>query len=182
MTRIILFVIFSLLLITFSQRSLKNPGAHGFYRFFAFEGILLLILLNHPYWFINPFSPQQIISWLLLFSSIIFIIHSLIMFKHNGGYAERKDMPENYSFENTTQIVDEGLYHYIRHPMYSSLLFLAWGAFFKHLTPLSTGLVLAVSIFLIITIKKEESENISFFGTSYEAYIKRTKMFIPWLV
>ena len=104
------------------------------------------------------------------------------MLKQYGGHAERKHMPENYAFENTTQIVETGLYHYIRHPMYSSLLLLAWGAFLKHPTPLTTIFVVAVSALLIMTTKMEEKENIQFFGDHYKDYIKQTKMFIPWLL
>lgn len=177
-----LFVFFSFLLFFFSRKALKNPGTHGFYRFFAFEGILALILLNHPYWFNKPFAALHILSWLLLLASIIFIVHSLTMLKTYGGHAERKDMPENYTFENTTQIVNTGLYHYIRHPMYSSLFLLAWGAFFKHPTAFTTIVVVAVSALLIITSKMEEQENILFFGESYKSYIKQTKMFIPGLL
>jgi len=182
MIRVALFIICTLFFIRFSWRALGNPGSHGFYRFFVFEGLLLLILLNHPYWFTNPFSPLHLVSWFLLLTSIIFIIQSLIKLKEYGGYAERKDMPENHSFENTIHVVEKGIYRYVRHPMYSSLLFLGWGAFFKHITLLNFGLILSVSAFLIAASKVEERENILFFGTAYEDYMQQTKMFIPWLL
>jgi protein-S-isoprenylcysteine O-methyltransferase Ste14 len=35
------------------------------------------------------------------------------------------------AIEKTTILVTTGAYRYIRHPLYSSLLFLAWGIFFK---------------------------------------------------
>lgn len=127
MIRVVLFIICTLFFLRFSWRSLANPGTHGFYRFFVFEGILLLVLLNHPYWFRDPFSPLHLFSWFLLLVSIVFVTQSILMLKQCGGYAERKDMPENLSFENTVRIVEEGLFRYIRHPMYSSLFFLAWG-------------------------------------------------------
>ena len=91
-------------------------------------------------------------------------------------------MPENHSFENTVHVVEEGLYRYVRHPMYSSLLFLGWGAFFKHINGLNVGLILLASAFLIATAKVEERENIRFFGPVYTEYMQRTKMFIPWLL
>ncbi|MFT5699196.1 MAG: protein-S-isoprenylcysteine O-methyltransferase Ste14 [Desulforhopalus sp.] len=182
MMRIALFIIFTLFFIRFSRRALSNSKAHGFYRFFVFEGILLLVLLNYPYWFTDPFSPVHLLSWSLLLTSICFIVNSLMMLKQSGGYAEREDMPENFSFENTVHVVEVGLYRFIRHPMYSSLLFLAWGAFFKHITPLNIVLIVAVSGLLIAVAKVEESENIKFFGAEYESYMQRTKMFIPWLL
>ena len=182
MIRITLFIIFTLFLIMFSRRALSNSRAHGFYRFFVFEGILVLVLLNYPYWFEDPFSPVHLLSWSLLLTSIVFIINSLLMLKQSGGHAEREDMPENFSFENTVHVVEVGLYRFIRHPMYSSLLFLAWGAFFKHITLLNIVLILAVSGLLIAVAKVEERENVRFFGAAYESYMQRTKMFIPWIL
>ena len=91
-------------------------------------------------------------------------------------------MPENLFFENTVNVVEEGLYRYVRHPMYSSLLFLGWGAFLKHITPLTFCLVLFVTGLLIAAARVEERENVSFFGSAYAEYMKRTKMFVPWLL
>ena len=91
-------------------------------------------------------------------------------------------MPENHSFENTVNVVEDGLYRYIRHPMYSSLLFLGWGAFLKHITPLSSLLVLLATVFLVAAARVEEKENIRFFGDRYKSYMKRSRMFIPWLI
>ena len=181
MIRIVLFSIGTLAFTWLSRRSLMNPGSHGFYRFFVFEGILLLVLLNYPYWFVEPMSPQHIIAWSFLLVSIVFIVQALLMFKREGGYSERQEMPENFSFENTVHLVETGLYRYIRHPMYSSLLFLAWGAFLKHITPLTSVLILTVSGLLITCARVEERENIRFFGSAYVEYMQRTGMFIPRL-
>jgi len=182
MVQMLLFIFGSIFFLYVSRRSLLNPGSHGFYRFFVFEGVLTLLLLNHPYWFRDPFSAGHLVSWLLLSISIYCIVHSLIMLKKQGGHAEREDMPENFSFENTVHVVDEGLYRYIRHPMYGSLLFLGWGAFLKNITPFTLGLVLFVTGFLIVVVKVEERENIRFFGADYEVYMKRSRMFIPWIL
>ncbi len=182
MTRVILFFIASFFFLCFSRRSLGKPGTHGFYRFFVFEGILLLVLINHPYWFRDPFSPLHILSWLLLLASICFVVQSVLILKRRGGHADREDMPENHFFENTVNVVEDGLYRYIRHPMYSSLLLLAWGAFFKHITLFTAGLVFFVTGFLIVAARVEERENIRFFGSVYGEYMKRTKMFVPWLL
>ncbi len=181
MLRITLFIICTLFLLYFSRRPLKNPGSHGFYRFFAFEAILLLVLLNHPYWFNTPFTPLHLLSWFLLLTSIVFVLQALILLKRCGGHGERRDMPENHSFENTIHVVDKGLYRYIRHPMYGSLLLLAWGAFFKQVTLLNTMLVFLATGFLVAAATVEERENIHFFGAPYRVYMQRTKRFIPWL-
>ena len=181
MIRGIFFVLGTLFLLYFSRQAIRNPHVHGFYRFFAFELILSLILLNHPRWFEDPFSPRQCLSWLLLAASLFFVIHAVFLLKRHGGYAQREDTPENHAFENTVHVVEEGLYRYVRHPMYSSLLFLAWGAFFKHITPINIVLILLATLLLVAAAKIEERENISFFGAAYTDYMRRSRMFIPWV-
>jgi protein-S-isoprenylcysteine O-methyltransferase Ste14 len=42
-------------------------------------------------------------------------------------------------------------------------------------------IVLNSTACLVATAKMEERENISYFGSSYEEYIKGSKMFIPYL-
>ena len=37
-----------------------------------------------------------------------------------------------FKFEKTTELVTSGIFKYIRHPLYSSLIFLTWGIYFKH--------------------------------------------------
>ncbi len=179
MVRITVFILCTFLLLYFSWRALKNRGSHGFYRFFVFEAILLLGLLNQPYWFHEPFSLPHLFSWAFLLISIFLVIQALILLRKIGGNGERKNMPENFSFENTVNVVTDGLYRYIRHPMYSSLLFLGWGAFLKHITPVTCVLVVLVTLILFVVAKVEENENIEFFGHTYVDYMRSTRMFIP---
>ena len=182
MVRGALFIICTLFLVRFSWRALGDFRAHGFYRFFAFEGIAALLLLNQPVWFENPFSPVHLLSWLLLGLSIYFIVLSLKKLKEEGGHDHRGDMPGNHDFENTVNIVETGLYRLVRHPMYASLLFLGWGAFFKRITVFNICLICLVTFFLFVTARVEEDENIRFFGMPYVDYMRRTKMFIPWIL
>jgi len=179
--RIALFIFGTFFFVRFSRRALGNPQAHGFYRFFVFEGVLLLVLLNQPYWFSEPLTLQQLFSWLLLASSIFLVVKSFTLLKQFGGQGERVAMPENYAFENTVHLVEEGLYRYIRHPMYSSLLFLGWGAFLKHVTGLTLLLVGLITFFVYIAARVEEQENLQFFGAVYAEYRQRTKMFVPYI-
>ena len=138
-----IFLIMSAIIIVFSWKSLGQPRSHGFYRFFSWEIILALILVNAEVWFHDPFSILHIISWLLLIASIIMAAHGFYLLKVVGRPKQ--------GIEDTTQLVIVGAYKYVRHPLYSSLLFLAWGAFLKQVSLLSGLLVLAASLFLIIT-------------------------------
>lgn len=69
-----------------------------------------------------------------------------------------------------------------RHPLYSSLLLLVWGIFFKRPSWPGGGLAAFASACLLLTARAEEAECIRFFGPDYDAYIKRTRRFIPFVL
>jgi protein-S-isoprenylcysteine O-methyltransferase Ste14 len=168
-------------LIYVSRASLAVPGSHGFYRFFAWVAILALALLNIDVWFRDPFSWHQIISWVLLLASAFMVIAGVRLLRQMGKPdAQRDDVPM-VGFEKTTTLVTTGAYRYIRHPLYSSLLFLAWGIFFKAPSWLGSLLAAVATLFLLATARVEEAENLRYFGEEYQAYARRTKMFIPFL-
>ena len=179
--RLIIFLIGTIVIVWVSRPSLRHIQSHGFYRFFAWELILILFVLNVNYWIIDPFSPRQIISWTCLIISLVLIVQSVRLFRRQGKIDQNRDDPTLVGIEKTTELVTSGLYGYIRHPFYSSLLFLAWGIFFKHITWISFLLVTLTTIFLILTAKKEEVENIEYFGEPYRQYMTQTKMFIPYI-
>ncbi len=181
LVRTLLFVLLSVVFFAISWKPLHNPRCHGFYRFFAFEGILFLVLHNYPFWFDRWYAPKQIVSWLLLSASILFVVQGLYMLRTVGGAKAREDAPENFAFENTVNLVTGGIYRYIRHPMYSSLMLLAWGAFLKHFSLLGLAVVAATTVFLVVAGYIEEQENLEFFGPVYLEYRKTTKMFLPFL-
>jgi protein-S-isoprenylcysteine O-methyltransferase Ste14 len=169
-------------LVYVSRASLAAPRSHGFYRFFAWEAILGLALLNLDVWFRAPFSWHQLISWPLLVISAFWVIVGVRLLKGRGEPdAQRDDVPL-VAFEKTTTLVTTGAYRYIRHPLYSSLLFLTWGVFFKAPSWPGGLLALAATLFLVATVRVEEAENLRFFGEAYREYMKRTKMFIPFLL
>ena len=72
-----------------------------------------------------------------------------------------------------------GIYRYIRHPLYSSLLFLAWGALLKAPAPASAALAVLASAALVATARAEERENTAKFGEEYTRYMRATKRFLP---
>ncbi len=94
---------------------------------------------------------------------------------------QRDTEPQLLAFEKTSTLVTTGIYRYIRHPLYSSLLLLTWGIFFK--APILPGalLALAATLFLVATAKADEAECIRFFGPSYQDYMKQTRMFVPFV-
>jgi protein-S-isoprenylcysteine O-methyltransferase Ste14 len=186
MYMLIIFVIGSALLVYVSRACLRAPRSHGFYRFFAWEAILALAVLNLDHWFYNPFAWHQLVSWFLLLVSLFLVIHGVRLLKQMGKQnARRDDARRNdgamFEFEKTTAIVTAGAYRYIRHPLYSSLLFLAWGIAFKALSWPNIVLGMIATVFLVATARAEEAEDIRFFGPAYQEYMRKTRMFIPFL-
>jgi protein-S-isoprenylcysteine O-methyltransferase Ste14 len=155
--------------------SVKHGRYHGIARFFSFESIFIMVLLNIPVWFHDPFSLHQIISWILLVLSVWFAVTGFILLKSLGK-------PQGGNFENTSVIVKSGLYKYIRHPLYLSLLLAGTGAMLKNpeLILLLLGTVNLVAIWF--TARIEEDEMIARFGEAYRDYMKETKMFIPYIL
>jgi len=179
--RPVLFILISAGLLRVSWRSLRVAGSHGFYRFFAWEAIVALILINSATWFTDPWSVLQIASWCLLLLSLVMLgggLHLLVA----GKPASQRQDPTLMSFEKTTALVTTGIYRHIRHPMYGSLLFLAWGALLKGITWYPVCLVAVATWCLVATAKADEVECIRYFGPSYEQYMTRTRMFVPWLI
>ena len=172
--RLAIFFAASAAIIQLSWRSLRDSRSHGFYRFFAFELLSALILLNVPVWFRDPLSARQLVSWFLGAASIGTAIEGFRLLRVIGRPARTAARSTNLPFENTTTLVTVGAYRFIRHPMYASLLALVWCAYLKNPFAIS-GIVLALSAsgFLIATSVAEEKENLVSFGEVYAAYIDR---------
>ncbi|HUX96330.1 MAG TPA: isoprenylcysteine carboxylmethyltransferase family protein [Bacteroidales bacterium] len=154
--------------------SIKHGRYHGIARFFSFESIFLLFLLNYQVWFKDPFGIIHLASWFLLIISIYPVTAGFILLKKAGK-------PDN-NFENTTVLVDSGIYAYIRHPLYLSLILLGTGIMLKDAAPIQLllGLVNLAAIYTTAII--EEKEMITKFGDSYREYMRKTKMFIPHII
>ena len=161
------------LILYFSRRSIIDPKSHGFYRFFAWELILIMFSINWKGWFKDPFNWHQLVSWLFLGLSLFYIFSGVFLLKKIGKPTD--------SLEATTHLVRTGIYRYIRHPLYASLLYLAWGIFFKSPSLLDLCLVLPSSIFLFLTALADERECLIKFGNEYLTYMLETKRFIPGL-
>ena len=179
--KVLLFVLASGGIVWVSRASLHDARTHGFYRFFAWEAILILFLLNVEYWFVDPFGLRQLGAWLFLIVSLILIIQGVRLFRRQGKLNPNRTDPALMGIEKTTELVTTGLYRYIRHPFYSSLLFLVWGILLKQVSWVGALLAVVTTILLVVTARKEEQENIAYFGETYRAYMRQTKMFVPFI-
>ncbi len=174
MISLIILIFGTVILLLFSWYfSIKAHRYHGVYRFFSLESILCLVIFNSEYWFLLPFALHQVISWIVLTLSFLLAIHGFYLLKQFGK-------PEG-QIENTSILVVNGAYGYIRHPLYCSLLLGGLGVMLKHISSESIILTLLNIIALFETAKLEEKEMLTKFGSEYKEYMNKTKMFIPYI-
>ena len=162
--------IFSVLLLGFT---FVRSHPYRFPRFLVFESILSLIFLNARVWFQDPFSWHQLLSWFFLAGSLALAGGGFYLIKTQGD--------PSGDFEDTTTLITSGLYRFIRHPLYASLILFGLGAFLK--APSLIGIVLLFLTLLgsLLTARIEEKHNLERFGEEYLDYMKRTKRFIPYI-
>jgi len=177
----VIFLAGSAFILAVSWKSLRHTHYHGFYRFFAFECILAVVTLQLDSWFEQPFALYQLISWFLLVVSIFMVVASFTTLQRQGKPTREKLDTPQMAFEKTTRLVTGGVYRFIRHPMYASLFYLGWGAFFKHPGWSAGILALLGVVFITLTAMVEEQENLLSFGDEYAAYMKRTRRFVPFV-
>jgi len=181
MDKLLVFGALSIPIVILSWRTLFNIRSHGFYRFFSWECILWLAVSNFKYWFDNPFSVNQILSWVFLFIASYLVISGFVMLNKLGKPIKTREEESLYKFEKTSELVDVGIFKYIRHPLYASLIFLTWGILFKNITAILLIISLLSTVFLYLTSILDEKECINYFGDKYIEYMKRSKMFIPFV-
>lgn len=162
--------VFTLLLLGFT---LARSHPYRFPRFLAFESILSLIFLNARVWFTDPFHWRQLLAWSFLALSFFLAVWGFALIKTRG-------VPEG-DFEDTTRLITTGVYRYIRHPLYSSLIAFALGAFLKSPSWAGAALVLTTVLGAALTAKIEERHNLARFGEAYQDYMERTSRFIPYI-
>jgi len=165
-----------------SRASLRSYRLHGFYRFFAWEAVLALLLLDLDLQAYQTIRPHHLFAMAFLAISGLLAIHGFHVLLTKGKRNDQRGDPTLLWVERTTVLVTSGAYHYVRHPLYSSFLLLTAGAYL--LAPSVPGGALAVfaALNVIVAASAEERENLQYFGVAYSEYRKRTKMFIPCIV
>ena len=176
------FVVVSSALLYLSRGAIRRPRSHGFSRFFAWECILGLIWLNLPVWGDDPLTPRQLLALALFIASIGLPLHAFYLLRRLGHPSSTRKDDALIGFEKTTTLVTVGAFRFIRHPMYTALMCLAWGIFIQRFTWFGLVLVLTATVLLFVTAIREERECLAHFGEAYEDYMRRTRRFVPFLL
>ena len=173
-TKIIIFIIIALLIFIKFRPALRSVTTHGFYVFFAFESLLVLLFINMGFWTVHVVSLYQIISWVFLVVSA-FIATS-------GFYGLKKYGKPDDEWENTTVLIDRVIFRYIRHPLYSSLILLVIGILLKRITVVPLMISPICNVFLITASLVEERESLKKFGEAYTTYKRTTTRYVPFII
>lgn len=139
-------------------------------------------------WIIGKNLPEGLLWGHTLISSIGYwgmyinigcgaIALSLIL---NGWYNIYKKYWSKES--GSGSLVITGVYRYIRHPQYTGLLLLSFGMLAEWAT-LPMLMLYPVMVFMYVRLaKREEKDMVREFGHEYLEYMKKTKMFIPFVL
>ncbi|MDR2189236.1 MAG: isoprenylcysteine carboxylmethyltransferase family protein [Azonexus sp.] len=182
MAQLIVFLLGTLGNVWISRRSLRVPGTHGFYRFFAWEAVVALVATGYPSWGRDADWPYRLAAGILLMLCGLYLaLQGFRQLKRDGVASAARRDDTLFAFEKTTRLVTGGIYAHIRHPMYAALLFLTWGIWLQAPTLVGLLLAVAVSLFLLLTALADERECLAWFGAPYADYMRGTRRFIPGL-
>jgi len=144
----------------------------------------------------NSYYPQLlvtlqfgIIAIMVLFSKgffsnliaiLIFIVGASLgiwALNHNrlGNFNIQPKMREN------AQLITTGIYSYIRHPMYLSVIIMMLAFVISTPTGIETLLLIGLIIVLVLKAKREEKLWLNH-NEAYKKYKEQTKLFIPYIL
>lgn len=108
-----------------------------------------------------------------------------LMFWALGGYdlgrfagtAQVRADNDGSALDEDGPLRTDGLHRYVRHPLYSAVFLVLWGAAWS---PLGLMTALFGSVYLVIGTWLEERRLIARYGDNYTAYRTRVPAFVPW--
>jgi protein-S-isoprenylcysteine O-methyltransferase Ste14 len=167
-----------------SIQETKGPLAGNWQRIVLLIGFLFMINFR----FLRRFGvPVDALATPLIPPSLLVDVATVILMIAGLATAilARKTLAGNWSgavaLKKSHELITTGPYHYVRHPIYTGILLMAFAA------TLSLGTLSACIGFLIILfaiwlkLKEEEALLAEHFPEEYPSYKNRTKVLIPFL-
>ena len=147
--------------------------------------------LSMPIALILPYlESKTIISEILIFSQFLmysFIIGVILLIMGGSLLLLSRIQLGKYGgprivIEDKHQLITNGIYRYIRHPMYFGFLLLFFGYSLSFGSIIITNTV-TFCLFLIFRNRMDIEESLLFseFGKEYQEYVERTKKLIPYV-
>jgi protein-S-isoprenylcysteine O-methyltransferase Ste14 len=124
---------------------------------------------------LNPLFPSLLLGWISAALTVIgvgFAIWARVNLGRN--WSPRPAVKESH------ELVTTGAYKYVRHPIYTGLILMA---FAMALTGSISGICVFIfaGVVFILRINKEEKLMLELFPNEYPSYQKRTKKLVPYI-
>ncbi len=154
----------------FSFKSVIKIGKIGFLLFLFLQVILLAPIL--------PLADQP--ALLRIAGVVIYSLGLVIAISGRIQLGKNWANLEDYQVMQEQKLVEQGIYRWIRHPIYSGDLLLVLGVELA----LNSWLVLLIIPLAAVVYRqaKEEEKILSRAFSGYPAYRERTKMFLPFVI
>jgi protein-S-isoprenylcysteine O-methyltransferase Ste14 len=152
--------------------------AYNVFSFISLLPVLALavILPDSPIYEV-PF-PWDIPLLLLQLAGAVFSIAASVQ-TGLGTLSGITQLDKNYPAAEKNRLATDGLYRYVRHPIYTGAILFLWTS--PQLTWNGLALRAAFTLYFIIGGIVEEKKLVEEFGDEYRSYRMRTPMLIPWL-
>jgi Putative protein-S-isoprenylcysteine methyltransferase len=163
-----------------------GPSINRFYRlFFNIIGFLSLLPV---FWLVQALPDKNLytipLPWIFVTSALEFLaVLGLLVGVLQTGAMSFLGLKQIYQPEVTgkpVQLVVNGLYRRVRHPLYTCGLLFIWLS--PHMSLNWLAFDLSASLYILIGIQFEERKLLAEFGENYTRYRKLTPMLIPGLV
>jgi protein-S-isoprenylcysteine O-methyltransferase Ste14 len=134
---------------------------------FGIIGVMTLLALRSPFF-----------SW----SGVILLLTGITI----GLWAIRHNRPDNFNIipelKEGCCLVTSGIYHYIRHPMYTSVMIMMLGVVLLSREPIVSWLLWAALIFVLYLKADREERLWERYDRAYTHYKQHTRYFIPFIL
>ena len=135
----------------------NKPGATSFFTFLFFHNFLSYVTLG---------------AVLTVLGLITAIWARIILGRNWSNYV---------TFKKEHELVTNGPYKFIRHPIYSGVVLMLIGTFLSYGDLIILVIIAMVILMLAWRMGREEKIMIKLFGKKYTGYMERTKRLIPWI-
>ena len=129
----------------------------------------------------TPAFADYAFSAVQAWAGVLVLAAALLLFR-----LTHKQLGKNWSISlelrEKQTLVTDGLYGYVRHPMYSSFILfaIAQALLLQNWVAGPIGLA-AIAILFFLRVPREEEMMIETFGQAYRDYMQRTARVVPWV-